>query len=135
MNLLLKAIVMIFSASEDGSSQEVSDIRTSAVRLVSSLAQIPLSAVCFKDVLLSMPVSHKQQLQSVLKNLIPEDETPIRDLSIRRIPRAGKIVVELNGKTEKMWCYQSTFSETWSARLLPSRQVSSELSTQFKFNL
>uniref|UniRef100_A0A6N2MRA3 Uncharacterized protein n=1 Tax=Salix viminalis TaxID=40686 RepID=A0A6N2MRA3_SALVM len=63
MNLLLKAIVMIFSASEDDSSQEVSDIRTNAVRLVSSLAQIPSSAVCFKDVLLSMPVSHKQQLQ------------------------------------------------------------------------
>ncbi|KAJ6288020.1 hypothetical protein OIU77_026305, partial [Salix suchowensis] len=63
MNLLLKAIVMIFSASEDDSSQEVSDIRTNAVRLVSSLAQIPSSAVCFKDVLLSMPVSHKQQHQ------------------------------------------------------------------------
>ncbi|KAJ6403563.1 hypothetical protein OIU84_015471, partial [Salix udensis] len=30
MNLLLKAIVMIFSASEDDSSQEVSDIRTNA---------------------------------------------------------------------------------------------------------
>ncbi|KAJ6738775.1 PROTEIN SWEETIE [Salix koriyanagi] len=74
MNLLLKAIVMIFSASEDDSSQEVSDIRTNAVRLVSSLAQIPSSAVCFKDVLLSMPVSHKQQLQGVIRASVAQHQ-------------------------------------------------------------
>eukprot|EP00258_Populus_trichocarpa_P038162 XP_024454181.1 protein SWEETIE isoform X3 [Populus trichocarpa] len=74
MNLLLKAIVMIFSASEDDSSQEVSDIRTNAVRLVSSLAQIPSSAVHFKDVLLSMPVSHKQQLQGVIRASVAQHQ-------------------------------------------------------------
>ncbi|KAJ6759781.1 PROTEIN SWEETIE [Salix purpurea] len=74
MNLLLKAIIMIFSASEDDSSQEVSDIRTNVVRLVSSLAQIPSSAVCFKDVLLSMPVSHKQQLQGVIRASVAQHQ-------------------------------------------------------------
>ncbi|KAG5245658.1 HEAT repeat-containing protein [Salix suchowensis] len=74
MNLLLKAIVMIFSASEDDSSQEVSDIRTNAVRLVSSLAQILSSAVCLKDVLLSMPVSHKQQHQGVIRASVAQHQ-------------------------------------------------------------
>uniref|UniRef100_A0A6N2MN55 Uncharacterized protein n=1 Tax=Salix viminalis TaxID=40686 RepID=A0A6N2MN55_SALVM len=47
MNLLLKAIVMIFSASEDDSSQEVSDIRTNAVRLVSSLCSNSFISIPF----------------------------------------------------------------------------------------
>lgn len=43
--------------------QELIDIRSTAIRVVSHLAQIPSSAVYFKDALLSMPVSHRQHLQ------------------------------------------------------------------------
>lgn len=43
--------------------QEVLEIRTATVRLVSHLAQLPSSAIHFKDVLLSLPTTHRQQLQ------------------------------------------------------------------------
>jgi small subunit ribosomal protein S15Ae len=55
--------------------------------------------------------------------------------------RAGKIVVELNGRLNKCGVISPRFDvgvkeiETWTARLLPSRQVSSKLPIQFKFNL
>ncbi|KAJ0042851.1 hypothetical protein Pint_18792 [Pistacia integerrima] len=74
MKLLLEAIVMVFSASEDGSSQEANDIRSTAVRLVSHLAQIPSSAVHLKDALLSMPAEHRQQLQGVLRASVAQDQ-------------------------------------------------------------
>ncbi|XP_048328605.2 protein SWEETIE isoform X2 [Ziziphus jujuba] len=63
MNLLLEAIVMVILASEDSYSQELNDVKNTAIRFVSHLAQIPSSAVYFKDALLSMPVTHRQQLQ------------------------------------------------------------------------
>ncbi|KAG6716276.1 hypothetical protein I3842_04G041200 [Carya illinoinensis] len=72
MNLLFEAIVMVFLASEDG-SQEASDIKSTAVNLVSHLAQVPSSAVYFKDVLLSMPPMHRQQLQGVIRASVTQD--------------------------------------------------------------
>ncbi|KAK7295809.1 hypothetical protein RJT34_18721 [Clitoria ternatea] len=76
MNLLLEAIVIIFSSTEDGFSQEVSDLRSSAVKLVSRLAQIPSSAIHFRDVLLSMPPLHRQQLQGVIRASVTHDKNP-----------------------------------------------------------
>ncbi|XP_024037767.1 protein SWEETIE isoform X2 [Citrus clementina] len=78
MNLLLEAIVMVFSASEDVRSQEANDIRNTAVRLVSHLAQIPSSAVHLKDVLLSLPPTHRQQLQVVLRASVTQDHNPLQ---------------------------------------------------------
>ncbi|KAL9427618.1 hypothetical protein AB3S75_029744 [Citrus x aurantiifolia] len=78
MNLLLEAIVMVFSASEDVRSQEANDIRNTAVRLVSHLAQIPSSAVHLKDVLLSLPSTHRQQLQVVLRASVTQDHNPLQ---------------------------------------------------------
>lgn len=43
--------------------QEINTLRSTAVRLVSHLAQVPSSAAHFKDVLLSMPAAYRQQLQ------------------------------------------------------------------------
>ncbi|KAJ8751677.1 hypothetical protein K2173_025839 [Erythroxylum novogranatense] len=74
MDLLLKAIIMVFSASKDDSSQEVNDLRTTAITLVSHLAQVPSSASIFKDVLLSMPVEHRQQLQGVIRASVAQDQ-------------------------------------------------------------
>lgn len=78
MNLLLEAIVMVFSASEDVRSQEANDIRNTAVRLASHLAQIPSSAVHLKDVLLSLPSMHRQQLQGVLRASVTQDHNPLQ---------------------------------------------------------
>ncbi|KAL4652128.1 hypothetical protein ACB092_01G210800 [Castanea dentata] len=73
MNFLFEAIIMVFLATEDGISKEVGDIRSIAVKLVSHLAQIPSSAVHFKDVLLSMPPMHRQQLQGVIRASVTQD--------------------------------------------------------------
>ncbi|PPD76385.1 hypothetical protein GOBAR_DD26688 [Gossypium barbadense] len=67
MSLFLEAIVMIFSASEDNCSQEANDIRNTAIRLVSHLAQIPSSAGHLKDVLLLMSKTQRQQLRGVIR--------------------------------------------------------------------
>ncbi|XP_038720133.1 protein SWEETIE isoform X2 [Tripterygium wilfordii] len=75
MNLLLEAILMVFSVSENDLSQEVNDIKSTAIRLVSQLAQIPSSALHFKDALLSMPVTQRQQLQEVIRASVTQDHS------------------------------------------------------------
>ncbi|XP_059670574.1 protein SWEETIE [Cornus florida] len=75
MNLLLQAIVMVISTSEDGHVQEVNDLRSTAVKLVSQLAQVPSSAVYFKDVLLAMPLTHRQQLQVIIRASVTQDQS------------------------------------------------------------
>ncbi|RYR59970.1 hypothetical protein Ahy_A04g017089 isoform A [Arachis hypogaea] len=78
MNILLEAIVIIFLSTEDGSSKEVSDLRNTAIKLVSRLAQIPSSAIHFKDVLLSMPPLHREQLQGVIRaSVVTHDKNPM----------------------------------------------------------
>lgn len=68
--------------------QEVLELRNVAVRLVSHLAQLPSSAVHFKDVLLSLPTTHRQQLQvresiqSDDSNLYIEQKLKIRIKSV-----------------------------------------------------
>ncbi|GMP28425.1 hypothetical protein CsSME_00003976 [Camellia sinensis var. sinensis] len=73
MNLLLEAIVMVFSASDDDLSQELNDLRSTARKLVSQLAQIPSSAVLLKDVLLAMPVSNRLQLQGIIRASVTQE--------------------------------------------------------------
>ncbi|XP_047310511.1 protein SWEETIE isoform X2 [Impatiens glandulifera] len=74
MHILLEAVLMIFFASEDGISQEANDLRSMAMKLVSQLAQIPASAVHIKDVLLMMPVEHRQQLQDIIRASVMDDQ-------------------------------------------------------------
>ncbi|KAG2322694.1 hypothetical protein Bca52824_015907 [Brassica carinata] len=63
MSIFLESVLVVFSKTSDDISQEVLELRNVAVRLVSHLAQLPSSAVHFKDVLLSLPTTHRQQLQ------------------------------------------------------------------------
>ncbi|KAL5739454.1 hypothetical protein ACOSQ2_028634 [Xanthoceras sorbifolium] len=100
MNLLLEAIIMVFSASEDGSSKEANDIRSTAVRLVSHLAQIPSSAIHLKDILLSMPAVHRQQFQGMIRASVNQDINtsqmkPIAPLLEIKLPGPA------GGKTER----------------------------------
>ncbi|XWS75451.1 hypothetical protein CRYUN_Cryun01aG0089000 [Craigia yunnanensis] len=99
MSLLLEAIVVIFSASKDNSSQEVNDIRNTAVRLVSHLAQIPSSAGHLKDVLLSMPEIHRQQLQGVIRASVTQDHSVAQMKSMAPALEI-KLPVPLEGRRE-----------------------------------
>ncbi|KAK7304321.1 hypothetical protein VNO77_45189 [Canavalia gladiata] len=116
MDLLLKAIVMIFLSTEDGFSQEVSDLRSTAIKLVSRLAQIPSSAIHFKDVLLSIPPLHRQQLQDVIRASVTHDKNatdpkvPVLDIKMPKpsegieekhsAPSAAVIQTDENDKEE-----------------------------------
>nr|GMD55450.1 HEAT repeat-containing protein 5B isoform X2 [Ipomoea batatas] len=75
MNLFLETILMIFTIPEDN-SEEISDLRIMAVKLVSQLAQISTSAVYFKDVLLAMPITRRQQLQDIIRASVNQDQNP-----------------------------------------------------------
>ncbi|XAR51546.1 hypothetical protein NMG60_11006201 [Bertholletia excelsa] len=72
INLLLEAIIMIFTAS-DNLSQELHDLRSTAGKFVSQLAQISSSAVYLKEVLLEMPEETRQQLQGIIVLLLHKD--------------------------------------------------------------
>ncbi|GMI85490.1 SWEETIE [Hibiscus trionum] len=99
MNLFLEAIVMVFSASVDSRSQEFNDIRNTAIRLVSRLAQIPSSAGHLKDVLLSMPEMHRQQLQGVIRASVTPDHSIAETKSVAQ-PLGIKLPVPLEGRRE-----------------------------------
>ncbi|CAN0928886.1 Protein SWEETIE [Linum grandiflorum] len=73
MVLFLRAVITIFLSSEDDYSQELDDVKAVAVKLVSQVAQIPSSAAHFKDVLLSMPVAHRQMLQGIIRASVAQD--------------------------------------------------------------
>ncbi|XP_010511629.1 PREDICTED: HEAT repeat-containing protein 5B-like isoform X1 [Camelina sativa] len=73
MSLFLEVVLVVFSKTSDGVSQEVLELRNVAVRLVSHLAQLPLSAVHFKEVLLSLPATHRQQLQDIIRASVSKD--------------------------------------------------------------
>ncbi|KAK4279829.1 hypothetical protein QN277_011541 [Acacia crassicarpa] len=87
-NILLQAIVMVSLSTGDGFSPEVNDLRSTAIKLVSRLAQIPSSAIHFKDALLSMPPVHRQQLQGILRASVTPDKNetelkvPVLDVKI-----------------------------------------------------
>uniref|UniRef100_A0A1J3HBB6 HEAT repeat-containing protein 5B n=1 Tax=Noccaea caerulescens TaxID=107243 RepID=A0A1J3HBB6_NOCCA len=74
MSLFLESVLVIFSKTSDGvTQQEVLELRNVAVRLISHLAQLPSSAVIFKDVLLSLPTTHRQQLQDIIRASVSQD--------------------------------------------------------------
>ncbi|GMH27186.1 hypothetical protein Nepgr_029029 [Nepenthes gracilis] len=78
MNLLLEAIVMVLSGTEDGLSEEISDIRSTATKLVSYLAQIPSATVLLKDVLLGMPATHRQQIQGIIRASVTQQHSALQ---------------------------------------------------------
>ncbi|GAU16513.1 hypothetical protein TSUD_167430 [Trifolium subterraneum] len=94
MALLLEVIVTIFLSTTDGLSPAISDLRSTAIKLVSHLAQIPSSAMHFKDVLLSMPPLHRQELQGVIRASVTHDKNqtehkvPVLDIKMPK-PAAG----------------------------------------------
>ncbi|GFZ18957.1 HEAT repeat-containing protein [Actinidia rufa] len=96
MNLLLEAVVMVFSASDDGLSQELNDLRSMVGKLVSQLAQIPSSAVNLKDVLLTMPVASRQQLQGIIRAAVTQEHK-----ATQTKPAMPSLVIKLPAQTEE----------------------------------
>ncbi|WZZ06311.1 hypothetical protein YC2023_092232 [Brassica napus] len=82
MSLFLESVLVVFSKTSDGVSQEVLELRSVAVRLVSHLAQLPSSAVHFKDILLSLPTTHRQQLQDIIRASVSQDSSPLKPKSL-----------------------------------------------------
>ncbi|XP_026407842.1 protein SWEETIE-like isoform X1 [Papaver somniferum] len=95
LNLFLEAVIMVVSASSDDSSQEVLEIRSTAVRLVSHIAQMPSSAIHFKDVLLAMPVTQRQQLQEIIRASVAVDQKPMQTKAV-----ASPLIIKLPQQTE-----------------------------------
>ncbi|KAL8123865.1 hypothetical protein AgCh_011749 [Apium graveolens] len=97
MHLLLEVVVLVILTTETDNSQEAKDLRNTAVRLVSQLAQIPKSATYFKDVLLAMPAGRREQLQAVIRASVMQDQkaTQIKSstpqLVIKLPPQAEEI--------------------------------------------
>ncbi|MCL7033976.1 hypothetical protein MKW94_027185 [Papaver nudicaule] len=95
LNLFLEAVIMVVSASSDDSSQEVLEIRRTAVRLVSHIAQMPSSSTDFKDVLLAMPVTQRQQLQEIIRASVAVDQKPMQTKAV-----ASPLIIKLPVQTE-----------------------------------
>ncbi|KAK2986818.1 hypothetical protein RJ640_011043 [Escallonia rubra] len=96
MTLLLETAVLVFSASEDGPSQEVNDLKSTGIRLVSQIAQVPSSAAYFKDVLLAMPVTQRQLLQGMIRASVTQEQKPTQTKSA--VPA---LVIKLPAQTEE----------------------------------
>ncbi|OIT22627.1 PREDICTED: HEAT repeat-containing protein 5B [Nicotiana attenuata] len=76
MNLFLEA-VLLFTTSEN-SSQEARDLKITAIKLVAQLAQLPGSSAYIKEVLLTMPMTRRQQLQDVIRASVMQDQNQIQ---------------------------------------------------------
>ncbi|KAI3985597.1 hypothetical protein MKX01_033880, partial [Papaver californicum] len=95
LNLFLEAVIMVVSASSDDSSQEVLEIRSTVVWLVSHIAQMPSSAIHFKDVLLAMPVTQRQQLQDIIRASVAVAQKPMQIKAV-----ASPLIIKLPLQTE-----------------------------------
>jgi hypothetical protein len=98
MNLLLEAIVLVFSTSNDAHSREVDELRSTSIRLVSQLAQIPSSAIIFKDALLAMPVTRRQLLQDIIRASVTQEHTPVQTKSSTTLPLVIKLPTQTTEK-------------------------------------
>ncbi|KAH0698254.1 hypothetical protein KY290_016160 [Solanum tuberosum] len=72
MNLFLE-VVLLFTTSEN-SSQEARDLKITTIKLVTQLAQLPDSSACIKEVLLTMPMMRRQQLQDIIRASVMQDQ-------------------------------------------------------------
>lgn len=82
MQLLLESIIMIMSTSSEAHLKELTEIKCYAMKLVSHLAQIPSSAIQFKDVLLAMPATRRQQLQDIIRASVAQGQSAVQMMSM-----------------------------------------------------
>ncbi|XP_052195097.1 protein SWEETIE isoform X2 [Diospyros lotus] len=97
MNLLLGAILMVFSAADNDLSHELNGLSSMAGKLVSQLAEIPSSAGCLKDVMLAMPVVKRQQLQGIIRASVTQEHNNTTQIK----STAPSLVIKLPAQTEE----------------------------------
>ncbi|CDP02785.1 unnamed protein product [Coffea canephora] len=96
LSLLLEAIFMVFSASEENLSRDLNELRSTAIKLVSQLAQSPKSGVYFKDVLLTMPITRRQQLQDIIRASMKQEQN-----IIEKKPMVPPLAIKIPAQTEE----------------------------------
>ncbi|XP_042482269.1 protein SWEETIE [Macadamia integrifolia] len=114
INLLLEAIVIVVSAAAEKNSQELNEMKNTAVRLVSHLAQIPSAAIYFKDVLLEMPVAHRQQLQGIIRASVTDDQNVTQTRSTTAPPIIKLPVQTVQSALKDSEGYSTTSATTHS---------------------
>lgn len=97
IHLLLEFVLMIFLASDDSLTQEATDLKNIAVKLVSQLAQTPSSAASIKDILLAMPATRRQQFQDIIRASVVQDKNPQPMTST-----GPPLVIKLPSQTEQI---------------------------------
>uniref|UniRef100_A0A803LAT9 HEAT repeat-containing protein n=1 Tax=Chenopodium quinoa TaxID=63459 RepID=A0A803LAT9_CHEQI len=90
MSLILEAVVMILSSTENSPSEETIDLRNTAIRLVSHVAQVPSAAEHLKEVLLGMPVTLRQQIQNIIRASVTQEHQ-----TTQAKPNAGILEIKL----------------------------------------
>lgn len=96
LSLLLEAIFMVFSASDENLSQDLNELRSTAIKLVSQLARSPKSGVYFKDVLLTMPIIRRQQLQDIIRASMKQEQNVMENK-----PVVPPLVIKIPAQTEE----------------------------------
>ncbi|PIA63576.1 hypothetical protein AQUCO_00201132v1 [Aquilegia coerulea] len=113
IKLLLEIIVMVVSESVDDHSKESNEIRATAVRLVSHLAQIPSSAAHFKDVLLAMPVIRREKLQDIIRASVTVDNSTLIK------PTASPLIIKIPMPNEQSKKNDSQVDTPVSSKMHP----------------
>ncbi|KAJ0962918.1 hypothetical protein J5N97_028040 [Dioscorea zingiberensis] len=76
ITLLLEALVMVHSIADENHSQEANEAKATARKLVSHLVQSPSFAIQIKDVMVSMQVTRRQQLQDIIRMSVMLGQMP-----------------------------------------------------------
>ncbi|KAK9116093.1 hypothetical protein Sjap_015040 [Stephania japonica] len=113
INLLLEVIVMVVSASDSEFSQEFIEIRSTALRFVSHLAQVASSAVLFRDVLLAMPATNRQRLQDIIRASVNQDGNSAQ-AKPSASPPSIKLPVQMEPSTSSISEIHAAESSTFS---------------------
>ncbi|OAY83386.1 HEAT repeat-containing protein 5A [Ananas comosus] len=101
--LLLDALLMAFSLSRESNSKDLIEVNTITRRLVSHLVQIPSAATQIKDVMLSVPVTRRQQLQDMIRASVTQGQTTMQaNFGVQSETKAvGEKPQEIQGRKEE----------------------------------
>ncbi|WOK94226.1 HEAT repeat-containing protein 5B isoform X6 [Canna indica] len=72
--LLLEALCLVLSQSDGCHSKELSEVNTTARRMVSRLVQMPTAATQIKDAMLAMPVQQRLQIQDMIRASVTQGQ-------------------------------------------------------------
>ncbi|KAG9140394.1 hypothetical protein Leryth_018528, partial [Lithospermum erythrorhizon] len=95
ISLIVEVVMMIISTLVDHTSEEANELRSTAIKIVSQLAQIPSTAPNFKAVLVTMPITQRQKLQDIIRASVTQEQS-----SAKLKPGALPLPIKLPAQTE-----------------------------------